>query len=129
MGKKRRKNRNLSPNKDTRVIATNKIWEMTFCFLAICIPLAGITKSGPILPLAAIAGATLSTVAVWRSDEKKSTDQDLSPQQLEILQQRLANLETIVSSDEFDLNMKIKKLEITDKTKPATKKKLKISQY
>lgn len=123
MGKKHQKNRKLSPDKDTRVITTQKIWEMTVGILAICIPLAAVTKSGPILPLAAIAGATFSTVAVWRADEKKSNSHDLSLQQLETLQQRLANLETIVSSDDFDLNKKIKQLEITDKTKRSRNKK------
>ena len=125
MGKKREKNRELSSGKDIKVITTKKIWEMTVGILAICIPLAAVTKSGPILPLAAIAGATLSTVAVWRAEEKKSTSPDVLSQQLEILQQRLANLETIVSSEEFDLNNKIKNLEITDQTQPTTNKKSK----
>lgn len=125
MGKKRQKNRKLSPDKDIRVITTKKIWEMTVGILAICIPLAAVTKSGPILPLAAIAGATLSTAAIWLADDKKATSPDLLSQQLEILQQRLANLETIVSSDEFDLNNKIKNLEITDQTKPTSNKKTK----
>ncbi|TVP59839.1 MAG: hypothetical protein EA343_18855 [Nodularia sp. (in: Bacteria)] len=123
MSKKRQKNRELSPEKDPKFITTKKIWEMTVGILAICIPLASVTKSGPILPLAAIAGATLSTVAVWRAEENKSTSPDLLSQQLEILQQRLANLETIVSSEDFDLNNKIKNLEITDQTQPTTNKK------
>ncbi|MDB9324016.1 hypothetical protein [Nodularia spumigena] len=123
MGKKKQKKRELSPDKDIRFITTRKIWEMTVGIFAICIPLAGVTRSGPILPLAAIFGATLSTVAVWRSDEKNAKSHDLSAQQLEILQQRLANLETIVSSDEFDLNKKIKQLEITEKTKRSRNKK------
>lgn len=83
--------------------------------LAICIPLSAVTKSGPILPLATLTGAAVGTAAVWRSDDKKSKSNSLPQQKVELLEQRIANLETIVSSEDFDLRMKIKQLELSDR--------------
>jgi hypothetical protein len=101
-------------DRDIRVTATSKIWGMTVGILAICIPLSAATRSGPILPLAALTGATVGTLAVWRSDDKKSKANYLSPQKVQYLEQRIANLETIISSDDFDLQRKIKSLESSD---------------
>lgn len=102
-------------SQDVRVVSTSKVWGITVGILAICIPLSAVTRSGPILPLAAIGGATVGTVAIWRSDDKKSKAAYLQPQQVELLEQRIANLETIVSNEEFDLKMKIKQLEARDR--------------
>ena len=107
MAKKSEKN--FHQPEDIRVTATTKIWGLTVGILAICVPLSAVTRSGAIIPLAAIAGAGVGTVAVWRSDAKKYQNQVLSPQQVE-LEQRIADLETIVSGDDFDLRMKIKRL-------------------
>ncbi|MBD2606639.1 hypothetical protein H6G81_19405 [Scytonema hofmannii FACHB-248] len=108
MAKKSEKN--FQQPEDIRVSATTKIWGLTVAILAICVPLSAVTKSGAIIPLAAIAGAAVGTVAVWRSDVKKYQNQVLSPQQVELLEDRIADLETIVSGDDFDLRMKIKRL-------------------
>ncbi|MBE9049012.1 hypothetical protein IQ243_01020 [Nostocales cyanobacterium LEGE 11386] len=110
--------KDIESSQDIRLTATTKIWGMTVGILVICIPLSSVTKSGPILPLAAIGGAAVGTIAIWRADEKKSKNQYLQSQQMELLEQRLVNLETIVSSDDFDLRMKIKQLKISDSTKP-----------
>ncbi len=99
---------------DVRVTATSKIWGITVGILAVCIPLSATTRSGPLLPLAAIAGATVGTVAVWRSDDQKSRTNYLQPQQLQKLEQRIENLETIVSSYDFDVQRKIKQLESSE---------------
>lgn len=99
------------PEQDIRVRTTSRIWGMTVAILAICIPLSRASRSGPIIPLAAIAGAAVGTVAVWRSDDQKSRTNYLQPQQLQKLEQRIENLETIVSSNDFDLQRKIKQLE------------------
>jgi hypothetical protein len=87
---------------------------MTVGLFVICIPLSAVTRSGPILPLAAIAGAAFSTAAVWRNDDKKSPSHSFPAQRIERLEQRIANLETIVSSDELDLHTKIQKLAAHD---------------
>lgn len=102
------------PHKDVRVAATSNIWGMTVGILAICIPLSVVTRSGPILPLAAIGGAMFSTIAVWRSDDKKPSSPSLSEKNFATLEQRIANLETIVSSDDWELYKKIQQLESSD---------------
>jgi hypothetical protein len=109
MGKRSQKY--LDPSQDIRVAATTKIWGLTVAMLAICIPLSRVTRSGPLIPLAALGGATASTLAIWRSDEKKSKQPYLSGQHIELLEQRIANLETIVSSDDYYLHKKIQRLE------------------
>ncbi|MEB3180674.1 MAG: hypothetical protein VKL59_16850 [Nostocaceae cyanobacterium] len=104
----------LEKIKDVRVAATSRIWGIAVGMLAICIPLSAVTRSGAILPLATIGGAAAGTFAVWRSDDKKSPAKLLQTQQLQQIEERLANLETIVSSDDFDLQMKMKRLEATN---------------
>ena len=113
MGKKFKKD--LEEHQDVRVAATSRIWGIAVGMLAICIPLSAVTKSGPILPLATLTGAAVGTAAVWRSDDKKSKSSSLPQQKVELLEQRIANLETIVSSEDFDLRMKIKQLELSDR--------------
>ena len=113
MGKRLKKD--LEEHQDVRVAATSRIWGIAVGMLAICIPLSAVTKSGPILPLATLTGAAVGTAAVWRSDDKKSKSNSLAQQKVELLEQRIANLETIVSSEDFDLRMKIKQLEVSDR--------------
>jgi ribosomal protein S13 len=96
--------------KDIRLAATTRIWGFTMGILAICVPLS-IPLRSSLIPLAAIGGATAGTIAVWRSDDKKSRNKLLQQQEVELLEQRLANLETIVGRDDLDLQMKIKRLE------------------
>ncbi|MBG1268193.1 hypothetical protein [Nostoc sp. WHI] len=105
---------NLEQYQDVRLAATTRIWGITVAILGVCVPLAEVTRSGAILPLVAIGGAAVGTVAVWRSDERKSKTNYLQQQQIELLEQRLANLETIVSSDDLSLQMKIKQIEARD---------------
>ncbi|KAB8331914.1 hypothetical protein SD80_020550 [Scytonema tolypothrichoides VB-61278] len=106
----------VTQSKDVRVTTTSIIWGIAVGMLAICIPLSSATKSGSILPLATIAGAAISTVAVWRSDDKKSKYNSLPQQKVELLEQRIANLETIVTRDDFELRMKMKQVESRDRT-------------
>jgi len=113
MGKRFKKD--LEEHQDVRVAATSRIWGIAVGMLAICIPLSAVTKSGPILPLATLTGAAVGTAAVWRSDDKKSKSNSLPQQKVELLEQRIANLERIVSSEDFDFRMKIKQLEVSDR--------------
>jgi uncharacterized small protein (DUF1192 family) len=99
--------------KDIRLAATSKIWTFATGMLAICIPLSAVTRSGPILPLAVITGATAGTYVVWRNPENQSRN-NLSPGTVKELEQRIANLEAIVSHQELDLDRKIKQLESKD---------------
>lgn len=111
-----KREKDLEQYKDVRVAATSRIWGLSVAMLALSIPLTAITRSA-IIPLATIAGAAVGTVAVWRSDEKKSKTNYLQQQQVELLEQRIADLETIVSSNDFDLQMKIKQLSSDRKAK------------
>lgn len=105
---------NLEQYQDVRLAATTRIWVITVAILGVCVPLSAVTKTGAILPLVAIGGAAVGTVAVWRSDKQISKNNYLQQQQVELLEQRLANLETIVSSDDLNLQMKIKQIEARD---------------
>ena len=64
--------------------------------LAICLPFVGINGS-PLLPLAAIAGATVSTVVVWHQPRYPSNSPFLTNSEPEI-EQPIANLEMILSN-------------------------------
>jgi hypothetical protein len=101
--------------KDIRVAATGEIWGFTLLMMGVCVPLSAVTKSGAVIPLAAMTGATIGTVAVWRSKEDKNFSQITEIQTTELLEKRIADLETIISSSDFDLEQKLKKLEGSDR--------------
>lgn len=86
----------LEKNQDIRVAATSKIWGLATGMLAICIPLSAVTNSGSVLPIAVISGAAVSTTVIWKSEDKKSQASPLLPSNLNQLEQRVANLETII---------------------------------
>ncbi len=96
---------------DIRVSATSRIWGIATAMLALCIPLAAVTNSGAILPLAVILGSAIGTVAVWRSSNNQLRNSSLSTNSVKELEQRVANLEIICSSQELDLQKKLKQLE------------------
>lgn len=100
--------------RNIRVAATSKIWSFATGMLALCIPLSAATKSGVILPLAVLSGAAVGTVAVWRSSDNQSRNSLLSTNSIKILEQRVANLETICNNQELDLQRKIEQLEAKD---------------
>jgi hypothetical protein len=65
----------------------------------------------PLLSLSAIAGATASTILVWdQSDRYPSNSPFLTNSEPEI-EQRIANLEMILSNQELNLEKNIKQLE------------------
>lgn len=95
--------------KDIRTAATSRIWLCATGMLAICIPLVAITHSGAIIPLAVIGGAAIGTVGVWGGFSNRSIN--ASTQSMQKMEQRIANLETICSSQELELHSKLKRLE------------------
>ena len=99
------------PGKDIRVAATSKIWGLATVMLAICVPLAAVTGGGVVLPIAVILWASVGTVAVWRSSDNQSENRPLSTNSVKQLEQRVANLEIICSSQELDLHSKIRQLD------------------
>ncbi|MEM6399998.1 MAG: hypothetical protein AAF757_07145 [Cyanobacteria bacterium P01_D01_bin.116] len=81
-------------HKTGRVAATSVIWGVSAGMLAICIPLVIVTKTGAILPLAAIVGAAIATFAVWSGENQNS--------QVKQLEERIAFLETMVTTEDSD---------------------------
>ncbi|RUT01899.1 hypothetical protein DSM106972_065220 [Dulcicalothrix desertica PCC 7102] len=96
--------------KDIRLAATTRIWGFTLGILAISVPLS-IPLRNSLIPLAALTGATVGTLAVWRSEDKKSKGYNLAPQQVELLEQRIRDLEAIVSTEDYDLKSRLKHLD------------------
>lgn len=94
-----------------RLTTTTRIWGIATGMLALCIPLSAITKSGSILSLAVIAGAVVSTVAIWKSADDSNNQLVNSIQALE---QRVADLETICSTQDVDLHKQINHLGLED---------------
>ncbi len=89
-------------SKDIRLTATSKMWSLAIAMLAICIPLSAATKSGPILPLAVVVGTTMGTASVWRGSTKESTSDRLTAEKIKQLEGRIADLETIITSEEIN---------------------------
>ena len=95
-----------------QVRTTAIIWGLGTAMLGICVPLTTITQSGIILPLAVILGASVSTVAVWRST-RRSDLKTIAESQARLLaiETRIVDLETICSSQEFEREQKFQQLE------------------
>lgn len=94
---------------DIRMTTTTKIWSYAIGMLALCIPLSPITRSGVILPLAVVTSAAAGTAFVWRSDKKAQNA--LPTSELQQIEERLANLETIAASGQLELRSQFKQLE------------------
>ena len=88
--------------KDIRLATTSKIWSFATGMLAICIPLSPVTKSGPILPIAVVLGATLGTASVWKPSTSESTSNQQTSEKIKELEGRIANLETIITSEDIN---------------------------
>jgi hypothetical protein len=98
-----------------KVGATAIIWGFATGMLAICIPLVSITKSGVVLPLATILGASGSTLAVWRSSKQKSETMFELADSVKVLNERIETLETIYANEGFELPQTQKQLELRDR--------------
>lgn len=97
---------------DNRVAATKQIWGFATGMLALCIPLSPATRSGPILPLAVVTGAAIGTVAVWQSSNRETSNNLANS--IQSLEQRVADLETICSSPEIELQRRFRRLDRED---------------
>ncbi len=89
-------------SKDIRLAATSKIWSLAIAMFAICIPLSAATRSGPILPLAVVVGTTMGTASVWKGSIAESTSDRLMADKIKQLEGRIADLETIITSEEIN---------------------------
>lgn len=96
-----------------RLVVTAIIWGFATGMLAICIPLVGMTGT-PLLPLAVVIGATVSTVVVWWHSETQPRNSSFLTSNVNEIEKRVANLEMIVSHQDLDIEKKIKQLESKD---------------
>lgn len=104
-------------NEDLRLSATKTVWMGAVGMLGICIPLVGILgEPGGILPVAVIIGASIVTSRIWKSTPSAFPTEGNLPTQLpqgeaKRLADRIADLETIVTREDWDLKERIKRLE------------------
>ena len=87
---------------DIRLKATAQIWSLASALFAICIHLSAATRSGPILPLAVVVGTTLGTASIWKGSSEEATSLSLTAEKIKQLEARIADLETIVTSEEIN---------------------------
>jgi hypothetical protein len=105
------------PNEDLRLSATKTVWFGAVAMLGTCIPLVALLGKGAgIIPVAVIIGASIVTTRIWKSTPSSFPTQGNLPSSLpqgeaQRLAQRLANLETIVTREDWDLQERIKRLE------------------
>ncbi|NEO44846.1 MAG: hypothetical protein F6K55_12220 [Moorea sp. SIO4A3] len=91
-----------------RAMTTKQIWSYATGMLAICMIFApGRYKLA--IPMIVIGGAATSTAFVWHSHNK--SDKTLLPNQVQQIEERLGNIETIVGRDDLEVNLKLKQLE------------------
>jgi hypothetical protein len=95
------------PEKDIRPKTTSIIWGIATAMMALSIPLSDITHSAGI-PGLVIVAATISTIAVWAFGGNKgpTTSEITSQKQIQELEQRLANLESITNFEHKLLDAK-----------------------
>ncbi len=87
--------------KGAQIGATAIIWGLATAIMGISIPIIAITKSGPILALAVIAGATTSTVTIWWPSSRHRAREIAELQSIiQNLQARLTALEVICNSQD-----------------------------
>ncbi|WNZ24942.1 hypothetical protein HJG54_20215 [Leptolyngbya sp. NK1-12] len=90
---------------DFRLPATAIIWGCATAMLAICLPLTDEPHQGnrgTIISLAILAGATVSTVAVWQSANRDLQFQISAADELKQLQERVIDLEAIASAGQLE---------------------------
>ena len=97
-----------------QLATTLGVWIIATGMLALCIPLLTITKSGIILPLTVILGASIVTITVWRSSNLQTINSIALSNSMKELEQRVTNLEVICSNEELSFQDKLKQLELKD---------------
>lgn len=97
-----------------QLATTLGVWIIATGMLALCIPLLTITKSGIILPLTVILGASIVTITVWRSSNLQTINSITLSNSMKQLEQRVTNLEVICSNEELSFQDKLKQLESKD---------------
>ncbi len=86
---------------DIRVTLISRILGFSTGMLAICIPLSAATKSGALIPVTLITAASAGSVMVWRDLNQKEQKSNSLSLQIEALEKRISDLETIITSNNF----------------------------
>lgn len=100
---------------DIRAIATKTIWSYATGMIALTMLFGPTAMKSGLLPITIVAGAAGGTAAVWRSPDRhsKKLSQGMEIEQLE---QRVADLETIASAEGLDFEYRLKRLESGEKS-------------
>lgn len=111
-------NKNSGSTSDPRVRGTQAIWGCAVGMFVLCIPLSALNRGAIILPIAVAVGAGAGTVAIWRSDTRSQQRLE-SDRIIRLLEERIANLETIASHGELSIQRQFKALELQDRPESA----------
>jgi hypothetical protein len=83
---------------DSRIAALGGIWSGAIVMLALCIPLAAVSRSAN-LPLIVIVGTGLVSLYIWQSGsaarKEDTSEADALRDKIKELEERLANVEVI----------------------------------
>lgn len=82
-------------SQDVRAALIEKIWKYGTGMLAIS-AIFGIVRGNNVVPVVVASGASVSTMVIWCASDKRERASSL---EIKKLQQRIADLETIASSD------------------------------
>jgi hypothetical protein len=85
--------------RDPRLKATIFVWILSIPLILACVPIVALTENGLLLPMAVLITVGISTVSIWLFGRQKNIDCDQEMQQLET---RVANLETIADIIDFE---------------------------
>lgn len=83
-------------SEDVRVLVIDKIWGYATMIFLVSLPWSAFTSSD-VIPVAAIAGATVATIVVWRSPDRE--DNSLTDS-IKNLERRVSDLETICTQED-----------------------------
>ena len=103
----------ISTQKDVRVAIISKVWAYATAMPLISILLSGQEHDRTVLflPATIVLGATISTIVVLRKLRDYRYDALFPSEPLEILKQRIENLEAIAASDARSWDHSLKQLD------------------
>ena len=91
-----------SSGKGSLIGITAVIWAFATAMLGICIPLVSITQSGLVLPLTVILVTGFVTTVLWLTPVEQVQRISELTKTMELLEQRVTDLETIDLEDELE---------------------------
>ena len=81
--------------------------------LGICILLPAVINGEAVLPITVVTDGTAGTAVLWHCDKKSHNR--LPENQLQQIEERLTNLETIADSDDSDLCLRRTQVQSTER--------------